>query len=294
MTTKPPAPAAPAAPAAPTQNGNRVVQPKHDIPPALTLEVDSGVRTGEDRIVLYGTGGIGKTTAAQYLPAPYFIDIERSSKRINVARATFTDGSGIRRAPQTFDELRGVLASIEVSPPEWMRSVVVDSATVAEQLAVEHVVEKRRTEKGNYVQGIEDFGWGKGWSHVYDYMNALLADLDRIADKGYNVCLIAHDVSREVPNPYGEDFLRWEPQLHSGDKRGRFDIRSAVKNWADHLVYLAYDVHATKDGKGQGSGTRRFYTQELPTHMAKSRTEPFDMEFSRADPAALWGRLGIQ
>ena len=276
MVKRPPAPPAPKAPADKRS-------PRSTIPEAIPLRLTSGLITGSDRIVVFGTGGIGKSTAAAFLPAPIFIDVERSTHYINITRDTAED----------WPTLRGKLAWIEANPPEGVRSIVIDTATVAEELAKEYVILERKTEKGKRVSSIEDFGWGKGWQFIYDEFCGLLADLDRIAAKGLNVCLIAHEVSTPVPNPAGEDFIRWEPHLYSGDKKGRGSIRERVKEWADHVIFIGYDVFV-EDGKGQGSGTRTIYTQELPTHIAKSRAKQFSIPFTLEEPGAIWRELGVQ
>ena len=229
---------------------------------------------------------IGKSTLAAYLPAPFFLDVEASTTKLNVAFDL-----ELRTEP-TWVMLRGKLASIAANPPEGVKSIVIDTATVAEELAKEHVVATRTTDKGKRVDSIEGFGWGKGWQFIYDEFNGLLADLDRCIARGLHVCLIAHEVSSPVPNPAGEDFIRWEPLLYSGDKKGRGSIRERLKNWAEHLVFVGYDV-IVEDGKGTGAGTRTIYTQEYPTHMAGSRTKQLVIPYTLEDPGALWRELGI-
>lgn len=279
MATKPKAPPAPKALA-------KKQSPRATIPNAVALDLSSGLITGSDRTLVYGTGGIGKSTLCAFLPAPVFLDVERSTHRLNVARDTADD----------WPTLRGKLATIAATPPEGVRSVVVDTATVAEEFAKEYVILTRKARRTGMpdvtVDSIEGYGWGTGWQFVYDEFCGMLADLDRIAAKGLHVCLIAHEVASPVPNPAGEDFIRWEPHLYSGDKKGRGSVRQLVKNWADHVIFIAYDVDV-REGKGRGVGTRTIYTQELPTHIAKSRAKQLTMSFDLQHPDAIWRELGI-
>jgi hypothetical protein len=289
MTTRPAAPPAPAvpvrgsAPAAPAPVPIKK-SPARTIPVAIPLNLTTGVDPGPDRIVIYGTGGIGKSTLAAWLPAPIFLDTEKSTKKLPVAREYV--GS--------WPELRGKIAAIEASPPQGARSVVIDTVSVAEELAREYVIETRRTEKGNAVDSIEGFGWGKGWKFVYEEFNALLADLDRLNAKGLVVCLTAHVVAAVVPNPAGDDWLQWQPFLYPGDKKGDANIRNRVKNWAEQVLFIGYDTFVPDGtGKAQGSGTRTIYTGELPTHIAKSRSKALTISYDLQDPSAVWRELGI-
>jgi len=277
----PPPPAAPSAPA-PTQGSGK--NPRTTIPSPVDFKIGTGIHSGAARIGVYGPGGIGKSTLAAYLPAPLFIDLEHGTRRMNVARI-----EDIR----DFATLRGALASIASNPPAGVKSIVIDSLSVVEEMVKDHVVATRKTEKGLAVDGIEGFGFGKGWNHVYDEQLAFFADLDRLVDRhGLNVCCIAHECTSFAPNPYGEDFLRYEPHLYNGDKRERSSTRKFFRNWVDELLFIGYDVHV-QDGKGQGAGTRTVYTSELPTHMAKSRTNPTSTPFILSSAAAIWKSLGV-
>lgn len=272
-------PAAPPAPPAPVSRKS----PSATIPKAIDLAFSSGPTNAPDRILIYGTGGIGKSTLAAYLPAPVFFDLDGETRKLNVTRDS----------ARTWQELRGKLAAIEQSIPKGMRSLVIDNLSKAEDMAKEYVIETRRTETGKAVDSVEGFGWGKGWQFVYDEFTGLIADLDRINARGVIVCATAHVIQSPVPNPTGEDFLRWEPLLYSGDKKGRGSVRERIKNWADHVLFVGYDVHA-EDGKGQGSGTRTIYTGELPTHIAKSRTKATTIAYNLSDPSAIWRELGVE
>lgn len=233
--------------------------------------------------MIFGTGGIGKSYLAAFLPAPLFIDVEKGTGHLSVTR---DDKIG------DWMTLRGKLSGIANNPPEGIKTIVIDTATVAEEFAKNHVVATRTTEKGHHVNSIEGFGWGKGWQFVYEEWQGLLSDVDRVRAKGINACFIAHDVTSPVPNPEGEDFIRYEPHLYSGDKKGRGSIRERVKQWADHVLFVGYDRHV-EDGKAQGAGTRTVYTYELPTFIAKSRSKAVSLSFTLEDPGAVWRELGI-
>jgi hypothetical protein len=97
-----------------------------------------------------------------------------------------------------------------------VRTIVIDSATKAEELALEWTLRNVRHEKdGVVIRRIEDYGFGKGYQHNYETFLPLLSDLDQHVRAGRNVVLIMHDCTATVPNPKGEDYIRWEPRLQS-------------------------------------------------------------------------------
>lgn len=243
--------------------------PGNGKPAAATLPLTVGApvrfgapsRTHGHRVVLYGPGGIGKTTLAAQAPGPVvFIDLDDSLGRLGIEAQAV-------QGVDTWQALRDALHA-----PGWdgVRTIVIDSATKAEELAIAHTLASVPHEKGHYVKSVEDYGYGKGYGFVFDAFLPLLADLDAHCRQGRNVVLICHDCATTCPNPMGEDWLRWEPRLQSPNS-GKASIRLRVREWADHLLWYGYDV-AVKDGKGMGSGTRTIYPTELPHCMAKSRT----------------------
>lgn len=218
------------------------------------------------RVVLYGPGGIGKTTLATLAPGPVvFFDLDDSLSRL---RASLGDKLPMIYQVTSWMEIRTALAS-----EGWdaIQTIVIDSLTRAEELCVAHTLATVKHEKGHSVTSVEGYGYGKGYQHVFEVFLPLLGDLDRHCRAGRNVILICHDCTSTVPNPAGEDWLRYEPRLQSPGS-GKASIRLRAKEWADHILFLGYDVEVDKDGKGRGEGTRTIYPRELPHCMAKSRT----------------------
>lgn len=263
-------------------------------PPAVgrrTVQFGTIHNASGHRICIYGPGGIGKTTLAAQLPGPVaFIDLDDSLPRLRAqleesgVSANILPVSGVA----TWDDLRGV---VQADGWDDVKTLVIDTATRAEELAVENTLETVPHEKGHRCKRLEDYGYGKGYTHVFDTFLPLLGDLDRHSRAGRNVCLICHDCTSTVPNPAGEDWLRYEPRLQS-PASGKSSIRLRVREWADHLLFLGYDVDVGKDGKGRGAGTRTIYPSELPHCMAKSRGALRDpVAFEAEGGVEFWNQL---
>lgn len=227
--------------------------------------------TAGHRIVLYGPGGIGKTTLAAQMPGPVaFIDLDESLSRLKGQ----LEAQGIM---QNILPVEGVMswpdlrAALQSEGWDKVRTIVLDTGTRAEELAIAHTLGTVKKEQGVTALNIEDYGYGKGYMHVFDTFLPILADLDRHCRAGRHVAMICHDCTATVPNPAGEDWIRYEPRLQS-PASGKASIRLRVREWADQVLFMGYDLNVTKDGKGRGAGTKTIYTSELPHFMAKSRT----------------------
>ena len=243
-----------------------------------SFAVTSGRVNGPRRVVLYGPGGIGKSTLASLAPGAVILDVEQGTQGLDANRI-----EGI----ETFQELRQCLNSEAL---ESCGSVVVDSLTAVEEMALQYTFETVMNERGAQVDNIEGYGFGKGYRHLYDTMLLFLQECDAQVRRGRNVILIAHECVQEAPNPNGEDWIRYEPDLQH-PKSGKGSVRNRIKNWADDVLFIGYDV-VTDDGKGKGAGTRTIYASELPTHLAKSRRLPATpMPFTSPEDDGVWRAL---
>ena len=264
-------------------------------PPAIPMgQVKKAVQFGEvaassgHRVLLYGPGGIGKTTLASQLPGPVaFIDLDES---LSCLRTQLEDSGRMANivpvmGVEDWQSLRDVIQS---DGWEKVKSIVIDTGTRAEEMAVAHTL-AHTLQDSKKVTSIEGYGFGKGYGYVFDTFLLLLGDLDRHARAGRNVVVICHDCTSTVPNPTGEDWIRFEPRLQSPNS-GKSSIRLRLREWADHVLFVGYDVSVNKDGKGSGQGTRTLYTSERPHCMAKSSTTQ-DVFPLTGDAAAVWDAI---
>lgn len=241
--------------------------------------------TAGHRICIYGPGGIGKTCMSMLAPAPIAIfDLDESLGKL---------GSHPKHVNRLADECCANWQAIRntLQAPGWdeIKTIVIDTVTKAEEMAAAYTLSTVMHEKtGQRVANIEGYGFGKGYTHIYDTFMPLLADLDMHIRAGRNVILVAHDCTTPVPNPMGEDWLRYEPRLQSPSS-GKSSIRLRLREWCDHLLFIGYDINV-KDGKAKGSGSRTCYPTETPFCMAKSRRLADPMVVQQGS-AAVWDTL---
>lgn len=233
----------------------------------------------QHRVGIYGPGGIGKSTLASLAMKPRFLDLESGTVDLDVERIEAPDN-------WTWPLLRQAVQQDDLW--ETCGTVIIDTATAAEELCCKHVLGTVPKYEGQTANWIEDYGYGKGYVYVYEEFTKLLADLDAHLRNGRNVALIMHDITAKVPNPIAEDFIRFEPRLQAS---GKASIRHRVREWLDHLVFVGYDIAVNKDGKAKGSGSRFIYPRELPWAMAKSRTLTEPVTFNDPSDASLWDNL---
>jgi hypothetical protein len=267
------APPKPPPPLPPAPNGS---QPSKAIGSASLPTVESGLPDVPIKAVIYGTGGIGKTELCANIQQldikPLFVDLDNETSHVSVFRVR----------PVSWEQLRATIQSRELLAP--YNAIVLESLTKAESLAVEWVLANVKNDKGNYVKNIESFGFGKGFTHVYETFLGLLGDLDACHRRGMHVICTAHEFVANVPNPSGEDWIRYEPRLQVSKNAS---IRHRVKEWCQDLFFIGYDARVDEAGKAIGGGTCTIYPKERPTHLAKSRNISEPMVYPQGS-AELW------
>lgn len=222
------------------------------------MNITRGIQPKPLKVVVYGPEGIGKSTFASLFPDPLFIDTEGSTTRMDVAR---TD------TPTSLAMLTQQLMEIRDNPP-GCKTLIIDTIDWAERLCIQAVCAK------NNKTGIEDFGYGKGYSYVYEEMGRILNLLNDIWERGMHIVMTAHAAIRkfEQPDEMGA-YDRWELKLINSPK---CNSCAMVKEWADMVLFANYKtfaVAADKDGKKMKArgGERVMYTAHNPCWDAKNR-----------------------
>lgn len=238
------------------------------------MNITRGKIQSAKKVVIYGAEGIGKSTFAAQFPEPLFIDTEGSTKELDVARMD---------KPSSWAMLNQQIDFVINNKP--CRTLIIDTIDWAEALCVADLCAR------NSVNGIEGFGYGKGYVYEKEDFGKFLNKLTDVINAGINVVLTAHACIKkfEQPDEMGS-YDRWEMKL--GQKTGSV-ISPLVKEWADMVLFANYktlSVATDKDGKkhkAQG-GKRVMYTTHHPCWDAKNRYGlPEELPFEYAQIAAI-------
>lgn len=232
----------------------------------MPFEIIRGKIPHAQKIVVYGPEGVGKSTFASQFPNPLFLDTEGSTRKLDVARAV----------PTSWTALLQMVRIVQMEKP--CETLVIDTADWAERLCIQHVCAVRN------FQSIEDPGYGKGYTYLYEEFGKLLNMLEEVVRNGINVVMTAHSqiTKFEQPDEMGA-YDRYELKLQK-------KVAPMVKEWADMVLFANYKtvvVTVDKQGKkakAQGGQQRVMYTQHTAAWDAKNRDGLPDMlpfEFSQ-------------
>lgn len=223
------------------------------------------------RVLLYGTHGIGKTTAAARLPEVIFLQTEDGMAGVEADRFPIA---------RDLDAVLAALRSLYSSSHTY-QTVVIDSADWLERLIWQEVCR----DKGK--DNIEDIPYGKGYQFALDHWRRVMRGLDALREaKGMSVVMLAHSAITRFESPDTDAYDRYSPRLHKS-------ASALVQEWCDEVLFATYRVRTRTTGEGFnkrtkaiGDGERVLHTCERPSHVAKNRLAlpcevPFDADTFR-------------
>ncbi len=169
---------------------------------SLLSKVISGKQSKPFRLMIAGIAGVGKSSFAAGAPKPRFLDCERRTEHLDVARLVIN----------SWEELTEALKEVYLLAKEGKcpyQTVVVDTLDHAEALLWQSLCKKYRAESIEEVAG----GYGKWVNIALAEWRKFVLMLDALRDVGMNSIFIAHCEMRTVNLPEGESFDAWVIKL---------------------------------------------------------------------------------
>ncbi len=218
------------------------------------LNIVKGKIARPQKVVIYGSEGIGKSSLAACFPDPLFIDTEGGTAHMDVRRID---------KPQSWEELLGIVKEVAATK-DVCKTLVLDTADWAEQLVTTYLCNKYKQ------NSIESFGYGKGYTYLGEEFARLLGAFDTVLASGIHVVVTAHAKMRkfEQPDEMGA-YDRWEMKLSK-------QVAPLLKEWCDLLLfcnYQTYIVTSESNAKKAQGGKRVMYTSHHPAWDAKNRVQ---------------------
>ena len=136
--------------------------------------------------------------------------------------------------------------------------------------------------------GLESFGYGKGYVYLREEFENLLRELDKVIAAGVNVVVCAHAQIKkfELPDEAGS-FDRYELKMSK-------NVSPLVREWCDIQLFANFKTYVVstenKHHKGTGGTRRVMYASHTASWDAKNRHGlPDEMEFDFKHIAHLFG-----
>lgn len=227
------------------------------------MEIATGKIPRAQRVVVYGPEGIGKSTFAAAFPNPVFIDTEGSTDHMDVARTP---------KPNSWLELTGQVDYFIKNKTDY-QTLVIDTIDWAEKLCIQHLLATHNK------QGIEEFGFGKGYVYLYEEFYRFTESLLTLRNNGMNIVFTAHSHVKRFDRPEETgSYDRYELKLEK-------KTTPLIKEWADMVLFCNYETNIIEiDGKKKAQGGDRvIHTSHTPYWDAKNRQglpEKIKMQYS--------------
>ena len=226
--------------------------------PRMTLaSVTRGPVAQPLRVVIYGPGGVGKSTFGAQAPDAIFLGPEDGSSLLDVARF---------QSPRDWQDVLDAIRTLTTEEHDF-KSLVIDSADWLEPLCWAHTCALAKK------PDIEAFGFGKGYVAALETWRLFLSAIESLRRvKRMHIVVIAHTLVASFKNPEGDDYDRYTLKLHRG-------AAGLLTEWCDELAFATFKTFSQKvdpsgpnKNRGRGYGSERvLYTERRAAFDAKSR-----------------------
>lgn len=219
----------------------------------LNLPIKKGKQGRAQRIVIYGTEGIGKSTLAAASPAPLFLDTEQGTDQLDVDRLDI----------ENLAQIDATIQALLTQPSEY-QTVVLDTADNLWRMCADAICAE------NNWTDIEKAGFGKGYAMAADRFRLVLGKFDALLRRGVNVVIVSHAKVTQVSPPDTAEYSKYCIKVSAPTKQAEAS-RELMKEWCDCLLFCNYDTVVNSE-KGKACKHERVVnTTCAPAWEAKNR-----------------------
>lgn len=193
--------------------------------------------------IIYGEGGVGKSTLASMAESPYFLNIENGIFHLDVHQS-----ADIIRDPNI---LRTYMSSL-LEESHTYKTVVLDSLSALEKLMEQSVLNKfPKDSAGSRALSLEEYSYGKGYVYLMSVWNGLVGMLKKMNEKGINVILIGHRKIASFEPPSGAGYKYYTLNLFDSDKN------SVLRLLTEQADFVGYMTNESPDQKNSEQSSSR-------------------------------------
>lgn len=198
---------------------------------ALTWELEETNETEPAFCVFYAGAKTGKTTLGSEFPSPLYVRTGKGERAPAGIKMKTLGGYA-----ETYEDV-----DLQI---DWMletehdrKTFLLDSADGLDKLIREKVCADNRW------ASIEDAGFGKGYTKVFELWQEFVGKLLKLKEAGFYVVIIGHVKAANVPGISTEGYKQWSPNL-------REDTVGVLIDNADLIAFLHPRVSIKKDDLG--------------------------------------------
>ena len=246
----------------------------------LFSQTTKGPIVQPDLMLIYAPEGTGKTTFAVKAPSPYFFDLEKGTRSMDVARWD---------KAKTIGDVFQAMNQFYTTKHEF-KTLVIDSLSELERLITKQVVQDEGVTNIEQVGG----GFGKGDKIALNYWEQFRNGINILREhRGINIIMTAHaDVKTFTDPATNSAYDRYQLRLAKG-------ASAMIREWVEFVGFGNFVTYTkgkeNAKHKAYGDGVRKLYTERRPAFDAKNRLGlPLEMDldyeayknFSTATPAS--------
>ncbi len=243
----------------------------------MSLNIETGVKPGPKRILIYGQEGVGKSTFMSKLPGVLFADTEEGTRHLNVHRVNI----------RTLSDLREVVAEL-LKGGHGYKVLALDTADRLWDLCAEAVL------KENGWTHLEQLEYSRCYVPVTQKFDGILRAMDMLREAGISVIIACHCKVETQSPPDNPAYSMYQPKVSAPGRKAEVS-KSKLVEWADSVFFCHFEARIDAKTKKAVPGECRRLVETVHTAQweAKYRGNIIPAQFSMDDPSSLIRELAL-